>query len=194
MAMRWIAGTIGLLWLSACPAGLWAQAAPYGNSSPQSEAAPAGFGQSAAAQAGASPSLPPLTPRNPAARSEPAKRPDGLQAALTVGGSLAVVLGIFLLIAWALRRAAPGGFGTLPGEAFEVLGRAALGNRQQVQLLRLGNKLLLVCITAAGAATLTEITEPAEVGRLADLCRQSPTAGAAASLRQLFRRGEVRND
>ena len=48
----------------------------------------------------------------------------------------------------------------LPKEAVELLGRAPLAGRQQMQLVRVGNKLLLVALSPAGAETLTEITEP----------------------------------
>ena len=116
-----------------------------------------------------------------------------MQSPAVVGGSLAVVLGVFFLIVWALRRASPNGFATLPGEAFEVLGRAALSNRQRVHLLRCGNKLLLVSVTATGAETLTEITDPVEVDRLANLCRQARSNGAAAAFRQVFRQRENRD-
>ena len=125
----------------------------------------------------------------------PSKPPGGLQSVTTVGGSLAVVLGIFFLIVWLLRRASPGGLGILPAEAFEVLGRAPLANRQQVHLLRCGNKLLLVAVAGAGAGakTLTEITDPAEVDRLAGLCRQARPGSPAATFRQVFRQVEDRN-
>jgi flagellar biogenesis protein FliO len=89
-----------------------------------------------------------------------------------------------------LRRTSAAGFGSLPCEAFEVLGRAALANHQQVHLLRCGAKLLLVSVTAAGAQTLTEITDPAEVERLAGLCRQARPSGAATAFRQVFRPAE----
>jgi flagellar biogenesis protein FliO len=120
-----------------------------------------------------------LNPRTPAGR--PA---GGLPAAVSVAGSLALVLGLFLLVAWAMRRAAPRGSALLPSDVFEVLGRAPLAGRQQAHLLRCGRKLLLVSITPAGAETLTEVTEPAEVERLAGLCRQAQSPGAA--FRQIF--------
>ena len=91
----------------------------------------------------------------------------------TVGGSLAVVLGLFLLVAWVMRKASPRSSSALPGEVFEVLGRAPLAGRQQVHLLRCGSKLLLVSITPAATETLTEVTDPVEVDRLAGLCRQA---------------------
>ena len=103
-----------------------------------------------------------------------------------VFGCLGVVLGIFLLIAWMIRRAAPQGLTRLPNEAFEVLGRAPLAGRQNVHLLRCGNKLLLVSITPAGTETLTEIIDPQEVDRLAGLCRQAGPQSSTAAFRRIF--------
>jgi hypothetical protein len=74
----------------------------------------------------------------------------------------------------------------LPKEVFEILGRAPLGARQQVQLLRCGNKLLLVSVTPGGAETLTEVTDPAEVERIAAICQQAHPKGATTSFRQVF--------
>ena len=50
-----------------------------------------------------------------------------LSAMITVGGALAIVLGLFLVIAWAMRKTAPRGSLLLPREVFEILGRAAGG-------------------------------------------------------------------
>jgi flagellar protein FliO/FliZ len=109
-----------------------------------------------------------------------------LPSMVTVGGSLAVVLGLFFLCVWVMRGAAPKGSSLLPGEVFEVLGRAPLASRQQVHLLRCGNKLLLVSVTPTGTETLTEVTEPAEVDRLAGMCRQSKPHSATAAFRQVL--------
>ena len=54
----------------------------------------------------------------------------------------------------------------------ELLGRAPLAGRQTMQLIRVGNRLLLVALSASGAETLTEITDPVEVEHLAGLCRR----------------------
>jgi flagellar biogenesis protein FliO len=117
---------------------------------------------------------------------EPGSRPDGPTSLLTVGSSLAVVLGLFLLVAWAVKRAMPGRSGLLPTEVVEVLGRASLGARQQVHLVRCGSKLLLVSATPGGMETLTEIAEPDEVQRLAALCRQTQPGSTTAAFRQVF--------
>jgi flagellar biogenesis protein FliO len=105
---------------------------------------------------------------------------------LTIGSSLAVVLGLFFLFAWTMRRGSPGGSAVLPGEVVEVLGRAPLTHRQQLHLLRCGRKLVLVNVCAEGVETLTEITEPEEVDRLLGLCRQSHPQSASATFRQVF--------
>ena len=105
---------------------------------------------------------------------------------ITAGGSLAIVLGLFFIVAWAMRKTAPRGSLLLPKEVFEVLGRAPLGARQQVQLLRCGNKLLLVSITPSGAETLTEVTDPLEVDRIAGICQQTHPKSATTAFRQVF--------
>jgi flagellar biogenesis protein FliO len=109
-----------------------------------------------------------------------------LSAMISVAGSLAIVLGLFLVVAWAMRKTAPRGSLALPPEVFEILGRAPLGARQQVQLLRCGKKLLLVSITPDGAETLTEVTDPLEVDRLAGICQQAHPKSSTASFRQVF--------
>lgn len=91
----------------------------------------------------------------------------------TIGGSLAVVLSLFFALAWLMRRNMPRGTTRLPDEIVQVLGRTTLGNRQPVQLIRCGNKLILLATTPSGLTPLTEITDPMEVDRLAGLCLQT---------------------
>ena len=55
-----------------------------------------------------------------------------------------------------------------------------------MHLLRCGNKLLLVSVTPVGAETLTEVTDPIEVDRLAGLCRQAHPQSATATFRQVL--------
>jgi flagellar biogenesis protein FliO len=129
--------------------------------------------------------LPPRGSSGGSTQAGPSK--GGLPSAATVASSLAVVLGLFLVVAWALRRATPGEAALLPGEVVEVLGRKVISQRQQLQLLRCGRKLLLVSVTADAAETLTEITDPEEVDRLAGLCRQAQPGSATATFRQVMR-------
>jgi flagellar protein FliO/FliZ len=104
----------------------------------------------------------------------------------TVAGSLGIVLGLFVVIVWISRRFAPAGSAILPKEAVELLGRAPLAGRQQVQLIRIGNKLLLVALTSGGCETLTEVTEPTEVEHLLVLCRRGRPGSSAAAFSQVL--------
>jgi len=171
--MRSATWAIVLILLSACPAEPTAQAAP---NTQQPEAI-------------AEPALPLSAPKSqdPASRLQRDKKSDGTPSIVTVVGSLVLVLGVFLAVAWVFRRMLPPGAGPLPPEVFEVLGRAPLANRQQAHLLRCGNKLLLVSAGAAGVSPLAEITDPAEVDRLTNLCRQSRPSVATTAFRNVFR-------
>lgn len=126
--------------------------------------------------------------RKLAPRSVESKRPLERPAAPTpttaigtVASSLAIVLGLFAALVWCTRRFAPAGSAELPKEAVELLGRAPLAGRQTMQLIRVGNRLLLVALSAGGAETLTEITDPVEVEHLAGLCRRGKPDSASAS-------------
>jgi flagellar biogenesis protein FliO len=110
------------------------------------------------------------------------------QSLLTVGSALAIVIGAFLLFAWAIRRSGRkmASRGQLPPDVVSVLGRVPLAARQFAELLRVGNKLILVSLTPGGAETLTEVTDPAEVDRLVGLCSQSNPYSTTKAFEQVF--------
>jgi flagellar biogenesis protein FliO len=126
-----------------------------------------------------------LAPRSPASK-KPVSRPATANpggAIGTVAGSLGIVLGLFVVVSWCLQRTGGKGNERLPKEALEVLGQASLAGRQQAQLVRLGNKLLLVATTSGGVETLAEVTEPTEVESLVAMCRRGQSGSATASFR-----------
>ena len=209
--MKILLRTIGLILLATCPHGLLAQApGDPGPATPAHDVMPVVYQQPAvsaektsvateprpAPAAETSPatntSLPPLKPPTPTNRTLADMPLGGMRSLITVAGSLTAVLGLFFLVVWMLRRVSPRGPGNLPREVFETLGRAAWASHQQVHLLRCGNKLLLVSLTTAGAETLTEISDPAEVERLVGLCRQT-RGGTPATFRQAMRQAEHRH-
>jgi len=169
-----------LVWL--CATEVWAQ---QPQADRRSEAiAPAH--PSGAEKAAPSEGSLPLRPRSQAGAAE-LRRPSGTGSSLiALAGSLAVVLGLFSVMAWLLRRGMPKGSFLLPSDLVEVLGRAPLAGRQQMYLVRCGNKLLLVSVSGGGAETLTEITDREEVDRLAGLCRAAHPQSATASFRQIL--------
>ncbi len=126
----------------------------------------------------------PLVPQLPPARS--GFRGSDLPPWAAGAGSLGIVLGLFLVLAWVMRRGMPKNVTLLPREAVEVLGRAPLVGREHVYLVRCANKMLLVSHSAGKLETLTEITDAAEVDRLAGMCQQMNPHSVTASFRQVF--------
>jgi flagellar biogenesis protein FliO len=130
----------------------------------------------------------PLAPPKRAIGSAPAKhgpRATG-QSLVTVATSLAVVLGLFALLVWFTRRGTNRGNGQLPGEVVETLGRVPLNKQQEMHLVRVGNKLLLLAVTPQSAETLTEITDASEIERLTQLCQLSHPGKLTASFQQVL--------
>jgi flagellar biogenesis protein FliO len=114
--------------------------------------------------------------------------PTATSSMVTVSASLAIVLGLFFVLVWITRKNMPRAMAGLSSQVVDVLGRAPLGQRQHMHLVRIGNKLLLVCVTPAGAHTLTEITDPAEVDQLVTLCQQNPSGSMTNSFRNVLNR------
>jgi flagellar biogenesis protein FliO len=110
-----------------------------------------------------------------------------LDSMYTTAAALAVVVGLFLLCAGLVRRGAKKSNSRLPEEVVSVLGRVPLAARQYAELVRVGNKLVLVSITPTGAEPLTEITDPAEIDRLLGLCKQGTKGSSTAEFDQVFR-------
>jgi len=132
-------------------------------------------------------------PRKLAPRGKSSKSPAGgvtlsnpTESLITMGGSLCVVLTLFFGLAWLTRRGLPKGTGKLPGEVVEVLGKAPLVKGQELQLIRVGQRLVLICVTAHGSETLTEIVERTEVDRLSAICRSNNPSSMTAAFNQVL--------
>lgn len=129
----------------------------------------------------------PLAPRRQHANQVPRPAASGASRMIaTMISSLALVLGLFLLLVWLVRRSMPRSTATLPKEVVEVFGRTAITPRQSVHVIRFGSKMLLLSITPGGMESLAEITDPAEVDRLAGLCVESQPGSVSRTFRQLI--------
>ena len=142
-----------------------------------------------------------LAPRSPgfAAMAEQSPSPSGglrdrlptsfsrFGSLSTAGAGLAIVVGLFFICMWLLRRSSGAKpTGMLPSEAFAVLGRAPLTPQSFAQLLRVGNKLVLVAVSADGIQPLTEVIDPLEVDRLTGVCASGRGHGPAAEFQQVL--------
>jgi flagellar biogenesis protein FliO len=101
--------------------------------------------------------------------------------------ALAVVLGLFLLGVGLVRRGSGTSNGRLPEEVVSVLGRVPLAARQFAELIRVGNKLVLISLTSGGVEALAEITDPAEIDRIVGLCHQTSKRSSTIEFDQVFR-------
>ncbi|MBX7167702.1 MAG: flagellar biosynthetic protein FliO [Pirellulales bacterium] len=160
---------------------------------PAAPAAPAPAARPPAPEASPRPDAPaaiPLARRGDTSTTKPGRSRSSQQPGslpiVTVAASLAMVLGLFFLLAVFLRRGLPKSMTPLPAEVLETLGRAPLSARQHAHLVRCGNKLLLLAVSQLGVETLTEITDPGEVDRLSGLCRQSHPHSSAAAFRSVL--------
>jgi flagellar biogenesis protein FliO len=110
-------------------------------------------------------------------------KPD-LTPVVSVAGSLLIVIAAFFLLAILFRKVAPKGSQPLPKEAFECLGRYYLTQKHQLQVLRLGNRIVLVSVMPEGVTTLAEITDPDETVQFLGLCRRLDSNSATEVFRK----------
>ncbi|MDR3182189.1 MAG: flagellar biosynthetic protein FliO [Planctomycetaceae bacterium] len=103
-----------------------------------------------------------------------------LSPMISVAGSLIIVVSLFFLIAILFKKVSPKGSRPLPKEAFENLGRTYITAKQQLQLLRLGNRLILVSVTPDGVSPVSEVTDSDEVLSLLGMCRRLDSNSATA--------------
>lgn len=95
--------------------------------------------------------------------------------------SLGIVVSLFLGLAWLYRKSQPQGSARLPTEIVQILGRTTVAPRQSMMVVRFGSKLLLVSQQPGQTETLAEISDPAEVDRLAGICESKSSHSATQS-------------
>lgn len=111
----------------------------------------------------------------------------GGQSLLQTGVALAFVLALVFGCAWLLRKAGPKSLQPLPLEAVQLLGNAPLYGKQHLRLIRMGQRVLLLAVSETSTQTLTEVTDPTEVGQLLELCQSSHPQGHAKTFEALLR-------
>lgn len=111
----------------------------------------------------------------------------GGQSLMQTGVALAFVLLLVFACAWLLRKAGPKSLQPLPLEAVQLLGNAPLYGKQHLRLIRMGQRVLLLAVSETSTQTLTEVTDPAEVSQLLELCQSSNPQGHAKTFEALLR-------
>jgi len=109
-----------------------------------------------------------------------------IESFTTAAAGLAIVVGLFLVCAWLMRRSGPKPTTPLPKEAVAVLGRVPLAASHFAHLLQLGNKLVLVSVGPNSVTSLAEVTDPAEVHRLLSLCMRNHKHSTTVEFHQVL--------
>lgn len=91
---------------------------------------------------------------------------------ITVGSSLAIVLGLFGAFVWVSKKAASKSSNNreVPDEAMKLLGKRTLGPGNSILLVRCGRSVLIIGMTSAGLHRLGEIDDDEEARHLEALC------------------------
>jgi flagellar biogenesis protein FliO len=108
------------------------------------------------------------------------------RAMTTILSALAIVLGVFFLVVWLTRSTNQRRWSPLPKEAVQLLGRAPLAGRQWMQLIRVGNKLVMVSVNGNQVDTITEITDPEEVEQIVALCHKNHSSHFRQTFQQVL--------
>lgn len=85
--------------------------------------------------------------------------------------SLGIVLGLIFVLKWIVSRSLGVTPAARPNSAIAVLSRTPLSPKQQLVLVRVGQRLVLIADSGTQASTLCEISDPDEVAQLAGQIR-----------------------
>lgn len=106
-----------------------------------------------------------------------------------VVSSLAIVIGGYLGFVWLMGKFGGESSKSLPREVFEVIGTSPLSPGHNLQLVRLGSKLLVLVSGDEGTHPVAEVTDPDEVEYLTGLCNKNGSSRTSAGNNvTLFRR------
>lgn len=131
---------------------------------------------------------PEAAPNQPAAPS-PLMEMSLTGALVKMVGGLAAVLALMMLLYWLLRRFLPGQGTPLKSARMRLLGRLGLGQRAQVALVRVGERVLVLGVTPNSVTLLDKLEE-------AETADQTGGAGekAAGRFAQVLRRASGREE
>lgn len=167
---------LALWWPAPC------SGAPTANAAPAAETAPAATAPSEASADDQAGRVVPRKTGPDESRAVGSGRSDSdVLGWLKTLGALAVVAGLIFAVRWLLRRlgvAAP----VDQAGPMEVLARASVAPRQQLLLVRLGKRLVLIGAGGGTMTTLAEVSDQAEVDELMQSVKAVHGAGLAGLL------------
>ena len=142
----------------------------------------------------ASPSLAqPITIRHPTSQSAAGPARVSTQDSFSftrVTLALGAVVSLILVFRWGARRFMIGGVTTGHSRAVQVISRTIVSPKQQLMLVKVGRRLVLVANTAAGMNAICEIRDEQEVADLLGQVSAEQGDSVSRAFGSLFRREE----
>jgi flagellar biogenesis protein FliO len=130
----------------------------------------------------AAPTTGPATRDSAAATASATRgRQQGLLDIGRVVAALGIVLGLIFFLRWFGKRLLPGGAGGRGAGAVRVLSRSPVSPKQQVLLMQVGRRVLVVADNGTQMNALSEITDPDEVAGLIGQLNVGAASGSAIS-------------
>ena len=105
------------------------------------------------------------------------------ESMVKMGGALAIVLSLFLGLAWVTKRRRPRGH-QLINQTLEVIGQTSLSKNHTLHIIKLGQRLLLVSAGESDVTCLSELTDPVEIEQL--LSSATTTMPKRSTFKSLF--------
>jgi len=108
---------------------------------------------------------------------------------VTVGSSLAIVLGLFAAFVWVSRKTSKNASSSreISDDAMRILGKKSLGASGSIALVRCGRSILIIGIHSTGMQRLGEITSDDEVRHLEAICNGKSKASFDETLAEMQR-------
>ncbi len=128
------------------------------------------------------------TPNGSAVKSATVQKTTNLSDFSRVFLALGAVVAVIFLLRWLARRMFPSVGGMQSGRVVQVLSRSVLAPKQQVMVMKVGRRLLVVGDTGSNMNTLCEITDPDEVASLIGQVQQEQKGSITSSFSTLFGR------
>jgi flagellar biogenesis protein FliO len=131
-----------------------------------------------------------LTGNSPVATSQPAvvDEPYSYPKILLAMG---LVVALILTLKWGAGKVAPGMAGGRSGKAISILSRLPVGPKQQLMLVRIGRRAVLVGNTGGQMNSLCEITDADELAHLiGQVESEKPTTVVSGAFASLFKKRE----
>lgn len=102
--------------------------------------------------------------------------------------ALGIVIGLIFVLRWFGRFFFPAAVGRGKSRAVEVISRSPLSPKQQVMLLRVGRRVIVVGDSGSQMNPLCEITDPDEIAALVGQLRDDKTSAPTRAFGTMFGR------